>query len=732
LELSQRERTIKVKIVYYGPPVGGKTTNLQILHQYALGERRGELVSVNSGQDRTILFDLLPLKAAGFRGFDLKLQVLAVPGQAMYAATRRLVLKGADACVFVANSAADRWDENVQSFREMTENMLAHNLDPTTIPLVLQYNKRDLPQVTPVDFMDRALNVRKVDSIPAVAKRGEGVLETFSAILMRTMQDLASRYQILNVGKSQSIWQWTAATVEGMFGTASLGKEVEPAEIVETVPAPVAPHSDGFGGALERSAEPPRAAQEAARTPELLSRGFGSAERRAGLVASELRAVDKHSPPAPELRPAAPPRRTLRLDMPEDIKQLGSPEFRAAQSLADSYAETATRLTADLGEVREQRDLAQSRLADIQLMVSLAQDVLEGRSLDATLRTVLSPMADAASSRHGSFVVPKADGSLRPLLLQALASDPVVRFSGASPALVERLTAEKAPRLHLSSEVPDLEAALASSEPFFASLVSVPIRTSRGLQAMALLYFTPDDALPRPDAVSHLGAMAGALATALELALALEHSREAQPTQELAILGFASQRALEEILAAFLALRDRLSVLRRNRDAPPWFVEEFARLAPSLAGGLTTSRSLMALAVGRISREVVLVEDLVADLQASGVDVQVAGAMGEVAGDAVLLRMALQALVDHKRKRGAEQLRVTVQHAGGRTRFRVGAPALRARLDPLSSEAEDTGLHLPFVQRVVEAHGGQLSNEFEDNVNWTTMELAEPGPGGVE
>ena len=92
VELNHRDRTIKVKLVYYGPPVGGKTTNLQILHRAAHASRRGEMVSINSAQDRTILFDLLPLKTPGFRGFELRLQLLAVPGQAMYATTRRLVL----------------------------------------------------------------------------------------------------------------------------------------------------------------------------------------------------------------------------------------------------------------------------------------------------------------------------------------------------------------------------------------------------------------------------------------------------------------------------------------------------------------------------------------------------------------------------------------------------------------------------------------------------------------
>src|SRR6185436_814810 len=170
-------------------------------------------VSINSAQDRTILFDLLPLKAAGFRGFDLRLQILAVPGQAMYAATRRLVLKGADALVFVANSAVDRWEENLQSYREMTQNLLTHHLDPSTMPLVFQYNKRDLPKVTEMEVLDRALNARKADSIPAVAVKGEGVLETFSAILMRTIQDLSKRYSILETKDGKPAWQWTQQAV---------------------------------------------------------------------------------------------------------------------------------------------------------------------------------------------------------------------------------------------------------------------------------------------------------------------------------------------------------------------------------------------------------------------------------------------------------------------------------------------------------------------------------------
>ena len=239
VELLHSERTIRVKIVYYGPPLGGKTTNLQVLHRHAQAQRRGEFISINSAQDRTILFDLLPLKAPGFRGYDIRIQTVAVPGQAMYAATRRLILKNADACVFVANSAADRWEENLQSFQEMTRNLLVHQLDPAALPLVLQYNKRDLPQVTQIEFMEHALNARKTDAIPAVAVRGEGVLETFSAILLRALQDLSNRYQIVQTGKGQTLPQWAHDAVIGMFGTTFLSLALEPNPLpVEPPPTP--------------------------------------------------------------------------------------------------------------------------------------------------------------------------------------------------------------------------------------------------------------------------------------------------------------------------------------------------------------------------------------------------------------------------------------------------------------------------------------------------------------
>jgi mutual gliding-motility protein MglA len=221
-EINHRDRSIRVKIVYYGPAVGGKTTNLKVLFDRALGGRRGQFLSVNSAQDRTILCDLLPLRSGGFRGHELKLQLAAVPGQAMYAASRRVILRGVDGIVFVANSATDRWHETQQSFQEMTANLLAQRLDPRRMPLVLQYNKRDLPQVMPIADLSRALNDRRALEFAAVASKGEGVLETFAAILSLVVDDLRRSYAPLQLPEGQTIEGWTRQAVLGMFGSLKL------------------------------------------------------------------------------------------------------------------------------------------------------------------------------------------------------------------------------------------------------------------------------------------------------------------------------------------------------------------------------------------------------------------------------------------------------------------------------------------------------------------------------
>jgi len=222
VDINESNRTIKAKIVYYGPAVGGKTTNLKLLQENAVQERRGMMISVNSTQERTIIFDLLPLRTIGFRGYDLRLQVIGVAGQSMYAPSRRSALKDADGLVFVANSAVDRWEENLQTYAEMTRGLVHNGIDISEIAFVVQFNKRDLPESTPVDVMQRGLNPRGVPSFPAVARTGEGVLETFAAVLGGTVANIAARHPHLKLPTGLTPVAWTQVAIRAMFGKGSL------------------------------------------------------------------------------------------------------------------------------------------------------------------------------------------------------------------------------------------------------------------------------------------------------------------------------------------------------------------------------------------------------------------------------------------------------------------------------------------------------------------------------
>jgi signal recognition particle receptor subunit beta len=188
-------REITCKIVYYGPGRGGKTTNLQDVHARIPEAKRGRMVSLATEMDRTLFFDFLPLDLGTISGFQVKFQLYTVPGQVYYDATRKLVLQGADGVVFVADSQARRQEENVESFRNLQSNLLEQGVDPRTLPLCLQYNKRDLPDAVPVEEMDRTLNYRGLRAYPAVATAGTGVFETLRGITELVLERIASRVQ---------------------------------------------------------------------------------------------------------------------------------------------------------------------------------------------------------------------------------------------------------------------------------------------------------------------------------------------------------------------------------------------------------------------------------------------------------------------------------------------------------------------------------------------------------
>ncbi len=193
--INQAKREIQLKIVYYGPAQGGKTTNLERVHhdvQIAQPEKKSKLTSLATSSDRTLFFDFLPLEAMSIKGFSTKFQLFTVPGQVIYNTTRQLVLRGVDGIVFVADSQFDKIEANVESFQNMEENLQSLNLRLSEVPYVIQYNKRDLPEAAPLDYLEYVLNSRDVH-VPyfeASAVHGDAVFETLNSLCKMLLHKL--------------------------------------------------------------------------------------------------------------------------------------------------------------------------------------------------------------------------------------------------------------------------------------------------------------------------------------------------------------------------------------------------------------------------------------------------------------------------------------------------------------------------------------------------------------
>ena len=182
--INYASREIQFKIVYYGPALCGKTTNLGYIHQRINPSNRGDLVSLATAADRTLFFDFLPVNAVVIKGFVTKFQLYTVPGQVIYNATRQLVLRSVDGVVFVADSQWEKMEENVESFKNLADNLSKQNISIDEIPYVLQYNKRDLPNIAPVNYLEFVLNNRKrrAQSFEVISSTGQNVFASLNAV----------------------------------------------------------------------------------------------------------------------------------------------------------------------------------------------------------------------------------------------------------------------------------------------------------------------------------------------------------------------------------------------------------------------------------------------------------------------------------------------------------------------------------------------------------------------
>ncbi len=189
--INYSSREINVKIVYYGPGLCGKTTNIQYIYDKVSPDTKGKLITLATEMDRTLFFDFLPLELGTVKGFKTRFHLYTVPGQVYYDASRKLILRGTDGIVFVADSQTNRYDANIESLYNLHENLAEYNLKLDELPYAIQYNKRDLPDLITVPDLEEELNPKHYPAFEAVAVDGIGVFDTLKAVAKGALRNLS-------------------------------------------------------------------------------------------------------------------------------------------------------------------------------------------------------------------------------------------------------------------------------------------------------------------------------------------------------------------------------------------------------------------------------------------------------------------------------------------------------------------------------------------------------------
>lgn len=412
------------KIVYYGPGLCGKTTNLSYIYAKTAPGSRGEMVSLETETDRTLFFDLLPLEVGKVGGFRTRLQLYTVPGQVFYNTTRKLVLKGVDGVVFVADSQRPMADANVESLSNLQENLAELGLDISTIPLVLQYNKRDLRNILSVGELGHALNPNgTMPAFEAIAVQGDGVFETLKAITKLTLKSLRRRMAVQDSGRavpstpertapavSFDPAALSAAAAQGLeteqYGETPEAAETPPPEVALQPPAELPPAAEALGAeaTTREEAAPP---EELTRDAELAGDGSEGAEE---LPDAEELAATPAEPAADELLEEA----AVEEEAPAEVEFATTPDESPPSTPEMRHVRVASSLDI-LAELENVRKAATSRPEPR----AAAQPSLD---FDALLRTSLNSRRDVKRRIEENVGTALARASSCRVTIQLLAS----------------------------------------------------------------------------------------------------------------------------------------------------------------------------------------------------------------------------------------------------------------------------------------------------------------------
>ncbi|MBI5851930.1 MAG: GTPase domain-containing protein [Planctomycetes bacterium] len=263
-------KEVNCKIVYYGPGMSGKTTNLEIVHQKAPEENKGELTSISTDGDRTLFFDFMPLDLGNVAGMRTKFQLYTVPGQVYYNSTRKLVLQGVDGVIFVADSDGEKMAENIESYENLIENLAEYGKDARDLPHVIQYNKRDHPNALPVEELDKQMNRFGVPTFEAVAVTGEGVfptLKVLAGMVLESIDRMDSRRAPARAPAARPAAPQAAAPAPGPAPAAPTRAQQHGGPARAPAPAQAGPRGAVPAAAAQRTAARPAGARSATARP---------------------------------------------------------------------------------------------------------------------------------------------------------------------------------------------------------------------------------------------------------------------------------------------------------------------------------------------------------------------------------------------------------------------------------------------------------------------------------
>ena len=704
VEINHKERFLRAKILYYGPAAGGKTTTLQMLHRLARGERRQELVSVNTAQDRTILFDLLPLSTPAFRSYELRFQVVAVPGQKFYGATRKMLLKNTDSIVFVANSATDRWQENLQSMKEMTEYLLDHGIEPSSLPVVFQYNKRDLPDTTDMKIMERGLNARGAPSFSSVATESTGVLETFGSALETTMTELATRYKIgENIGDARSAREWASKTMEEIFGTT-----LEELKKSGEVPEP--------------PAELPPTRIFRVKAPKLSSVSPAPTLAAPSMLGGSNPPV--HSPPAG----------AIELDT------------KSANAMVESYAEAASSLADHISELQEQTEVESKRVAAFTVVADVAKKLFEATpdETPVLLEGLVASLSQSLRCKQASLSLLRPDGNFEQVVGMGLQVDPLenAKTPGGRP-LAQAIVDGGRPMLQVRGEAGPLEDAMDRAGMDCVAVVAVPMRTPVHALGLMTFYLPQEAPAPNKDTIDHLERVLLELTMALEVISDAHASEALKQSLRSAFRGRVAEGATYGLDGPLGGIDQTLIRARSRPDAPPWLAQEIQHIESHASHIKFMRQTLLDLRAGRLPGRVPvpiaelfarLDQELGKGLTEQGIRfiVEIKSGVHAVYAEPYLLRGLVYTLIENSRRRlsgaGGGVIRILVQPDTNGARISIfdnliavsNALSAPARFLAWPLERRLTDVTNELMQSVVEYFQGSWAQETREAVGTVT------------